>query len=285
MFADDTNLFYSHKNLKTLFNIVNEELNKLNNWFTTNKLSLNTGKTKYTFFHKLNLSDNIPLKLPELKINNTIINRERAVKFLGVVIDENLPWKNHIHLIESKIAKNIGMLYKAKFILNKKCLRDLYFAFIHSYLSYANIGWASTNPNKLEKLYNKQKHAARIICNEDRLTHAKPLMKSLKILNVYQLNIFQTLTFMQKTKLKQTPKIFSQTFQPITHKYPTKYAKNNFVKPKPKLKISNFSVSIRGPALWNDFLNSNTKSLTSLHMFQSAIKNQIYNYENEINLF
>ena len=54
MFADDTNLFYSHKNLKTLFNIVNIELNKLNNWFKSNKLSLNTGKTKYTFFHKLN---------------------------------------------------------------------------------------------------------------------------------------------------------------------------------------------------------------------------------------
>ena len=33
MFADDTNLFYSHKNLKTLFNIVNIELNKLNNWY------------------------------------------------------------------------------------------------------------------------------------------------------------------------------------------------------------------------------------------------------------
>ena len=96
-----------------------------------------------------------------------------------------------------KIAKNIGMLYKAKFILNKKCLRDIYFAFIHSYLSYANIGWASTNPNKLKKLYNKQKYAARIICNEDRLAHAEPLMKNFKILNIYQVNIFQTLTYMQ----------------------------------------------------------------------------------------
>ena len=285
MFADDTNLFYSHKNLKTLFNIVNIELNKLNNWFKSNKLSLNTGKTKYTFFHKLNLSDNIPLQLPELKIHNTIIKRERATKFLGIIIDENLTWKNHIELIESKVAKNIGMLYKAKFILNKKCLRDLYFAFIHSYLSYANIGWASTNPNKLKKLYNKQKHAARIICNEDRLAHAKPLMKSLKILNIYQVNIFQTLNFMQKTKLNQNPKLFSQTFQPITHKYPTKYAENNFLKPKSKLKISKYSVSIRGPTLWNDFLHNKTKSLTSLPMFQSAVKNQLFDSEEEINYF
>ena len=46
MFADDTNLFYSHKILKTLFNIVNIYNDKFNNWFKSNKLSLNTGKTK-----------------------------------------------------------------------------------------------------------------------------------------------------------------------------------------------------------------------------------------------
>ena len=110
-------------------------------------------------------------------------------------------------------------------------------------------------------------------------------MKSLKILNIYQVNIFQTLNFMQKTKLNQNPKLFSQTFQPITHKYPTKYAENNFLKPKSKLKISKYSVSIRGPTLWNDFLHSKTKSLTSLPMFQSAVKNQLFDSEEEIKLF
>ena len=39
MFADDTNLFYSHSNIKTLFKTVNEELNKLSEWFACNKLS------------------------------------------------------------------------------------------------------------------------------------------------------------------------------------------------------------------------------------------------------
>ena len=42
MFADDTNLFYSHKDIKTLFNIVNNELIKINDWLKANKLSLNT---------------------------------------------------------------------------------------------------------------------------------------------------------------------------------------------------------------------------------------------------
>ena len=45
--------------------------------------------------------------------------------------------------------------------------------------------WASTNPNKLKKLNSQQKHAARIICNEGRYTHAKPLMTKLNILNVH----------------------------------------------------------------------------------------------------
>ena len=49
MFAGDTNLFYSHKNIKTLFNTVNLELNKLNEWFKANNLSLNADKTKYVF--------------------------------------------------------------------------------------------------------------------------------------------------------------------------------------------------------------------------------------------
>ena len=45
MFADDTNLFYSHKNITTLFQIVNSELKLVNEWFLANKLSLNA-KTK-----------------------------------------------------------------------------------------------------------------------------------------------------------------------------------------------------------------------------------------------
>ena len=49
MFADDTNLFYSHKNIKTLFKTVNNELINISTWFQANKLSLNGNKTKYIF--------------------------------------------------------------------------------------------------------------------------------------------------------------------------------------------------------------------------------------------
>ena len=56
MIADDANLFYSHKNIKTLFQIVNSELKLVNEWCLANKLSLNVKKTKYFLFHKVSIT-------------------------------------------------------------------------------------------------------------------------------------------------------------------------------------------------------------------------------------
>ena len=79
MIADGTNLFYTEENIKTLFDIVNIELQKISQWFISNKLSLNVTKSKYSFFHKLSKKDNIPLVLPKLSICN---KRSESIKFL-----------------------------------------------------------------------------------------------------------------------------------------------------------------------------------------------------------
>ena len=93
MFAGDTNLFYSNKNIATLFEFVTRELKYINIWFQANKLSLNASKTKYVFFHKAKQKKDLPSNLPVLKINDTVIKKEQSLKFLGVIIDENLNWK------------------------------------------------------------------------------------------------------------------------------------------------------------------------------------------------
>ena len=63
MFVGDMNLFFSHRNIKELFNIVNLELGKVLTWFNAKKLSPNKDKTKYTLLHKIRRKENIPLKL------------------------------------------------------------------------------------------------------------------------------------------------------------------------------------------------------------------------------
>ena len=103
LFADDTNHFYSHNNVKELFRTMNAELSHLNDWFCANKLFLNTDKTKYVLFHKAKSKDNLPVVLPDLFINDVQIKSENSLKFLGIMIDENLTWK---------ISKSTGILLK-----------------------------------------------------------------------------------------------------------------------------------------------------------------------------
>ena len=167
MFADDTNLFLSHKNIGTLFNSMNEELANVSAWFKSNKLSLSVDKTKWLLFHPLSKRQLLPLTLPNLLIENIHIKREHVTKCLGLFIDENLSWKQHIDIVSSKISKSIGILYKSRDVLSKQCLKQLYFSFIHNYVNYANIAWASTSKSKLERLYRCQKHAARVIYHKD----------------------------------------------------------------------------------------------------------------------
>ena len=125
------------------------KLEKISEWFKANKLSLNIKKTNYTLFHKNSTKDDLPLKLPDLT----------SIKFLGVMLDENISWKEHIKTVENKLSKNTGLLHKSKQLLDNESLTSIYFSNIHSYYNYANITWASTNPTKLKKntLFTKTK--------------------------------------------------------------------------------------------------------------------------------
>ena len=92
-FADNTDLFCSDSDIRTVFEIANQELGQISDWLLANKLSLKVGKTKHTLFSKLTNQENIPSKLLALQLNGKIIERENSLKFLGVILDEHLTWK------------------------------------------------------------------------------------------------------------------------------------------------------------------------------------------------
>ena len=86
-------------------------------------------KKKYSYFHKPSKKDDIPLMLTKLTISNHVIKRQEFIKFLGV-LDENLNWKEHIKHPKNKIAKNLGLLYKARPFLERNALLALYNSYI-----------------------------------------------------------------------------------------------------------------------------------------------------------
>ena len=229
------------------------DLNKVFKWFNANKLSLNKDKIKYTIFHKAREKDNIPLKLPSLFISDSEIKRITSIKYLGVLIDERLTWKEHITAIENKISKNLGLLCRARRVLDSIALKNLYLSFIHSYLNYGNIVWASTSRTKLKKLASKQKQALRIANNE--FPDIREIMVRMKVLNIYKLNIYQILNFMFKIKTNTVPRIFENQFTEIQHRYSARFSKNSFVESQSVYSQTKFSVSSRGPRLWNKLLD------------------------------
>ena len=60
--------------------------------------------------------------LPKLTTSNHVIERQEFIKFLAVLLDENLNWKEHIKCTENKIEKNLGLLSNA--------LLALYYSYI-----------------------------------------------------------------------------------------------------------------------------------------------------------
>ena len=154
-------------------------------------------------------------------------------------------------------------MYLAKYLLDESSLKTVYFSYIHSYLNYANIAWASTYQTKLKTVYYHQKHAVRIVFNQEKLTHSRPLLRSLNALNVYQINLYQHLNFMHKVSNNVAPLIFLEMFKKPSHKYPTNLSLNNFSLKKCSLNSTKYSISFRGPKLLNEFLKTDEKQISS----------------------
>ena len=108
-FADDTTCSFSSNNIQQLYHTMNQELNLLNTWFRSNRLSLNAKKTKYILFGPQ--INQINSDAFEIYINNQRIDRIgksqdiKSFKFLGIEIEENLSWKHHINQVCLKISR------------------------------------------------------------------------------------------------------------------------------------------------------------------------------------
>ena len=160
----------------------------------------------------------------------------------------------------------------------------MYYSFIHSYLNYGNILWASINRTKLKRLAAKQREAIRIIDGEINESISEK-MEKLKILNIHKLNLHQTLNFMFRVKNNTIPIVFNQKFKTIDHIYPTRNSKDNFVLTTAKYKQIKNAIFSRGPILWNTILKEDLKTLTSEALFKRKVKDLLLSLKNEIQYF
>ena len=145
---------------------------------------------------------------------------------LGVKIDSNLSWNEHIHNIHTSISRNTGILYKLKHFLSERSLLILYNSLILSHIIYCNIVWGNCSTTKINSLLLLQKRAIRIITNSNYLSHTEPLFHRLKSLRIQDIHTLQTGIFMYKYTYNQLPSLFHHVFNLNTNirSYPTRHS-------------------------------------------------------------
>uniref|UniRef100_A0A672FS48 Reverse transcriptase domain-containing protein n=1 Tax=Salarias fasciatus TaxID=181472 RepID=A0A672FS48_SALFA len=201
VFADDTNIFCTGDDLQQMMDIVSQELSKLKSWFNRNKLSLNSEKTKFMLFG--NQKNNIKVKL---MIDNVLVERVYDNKFLGVILDHKLCWKNHTTYISSKLARNVGIMGRVKHMLNERALLLLYCSLVLPYLMYCVAVWGNTYKSTLQKICTLQKKKAiRIVHKVSYNDHTNQLFLKSDMLKFMDLVKLQTVQIAYKAEHNLLP--------------------------------------------------------------------------------
>ena len=101
----------------------------------------------------------------QLCINGKFLENVSCQKILGVYIDKNLTWKDHINNLCKDISKLVGLLWRNKHLLPFSSCLLFYNSYILPKLDYCLPIWGKSSQTHLDKLWQLQKGAIRIICN------------------------------------------------------------------------------------------------------------------------
>ena len=271
LFADDTNLFISGKDINHLEQTINTELDNIILWLKANKLSLNIKKTQFMLFSGFKKTKpSINLKIEGESISETVKS-----KFLGVIIDNKLSWKDHIAYISGKIARGIGIILKARKYLLKESLISLYYSFIYSYLIYCNHVWGLACKTHLDSLIKLQKRAIRIIVGVHPRTYTEPLFQKLKLLKCEDINKHLIGRLMFRIQNNELP-IFQNFFKRNrdVHFHDTRQ-KDYFHIPPFKTKLGKASLRYNGASIWNVILKVGIDTKSSEFQFAKSLKSEI----------
>ncbi len=188
-FADDTSLYISDANTEQLFDKANIEINKLYNWFCSNRLCLNARKTKYMIIRSQR--NKCDLTGHNVYINDIAISRignnltKETTNFLGIYFDEYLTCKHHLKYTNNRISSSLFMIKQVKHILPKNILLTLYYSMIQQYITYGLLIWGNAHALILRKTVLLQKRAIRYIDNASYNSHTEPLFKKYNILKLH----------------------------------------------------------------------------------------------------
>jgi hypothetical protein len=135
LFADDTSIIITNPKPSNFEKSVNKIIQDINEWLNTNSLSLNLDKTHFRRFVTMN-SSSIAFNI--MYENNKIANIYNT-KFIGLTLENTLPWRTHIDTIIPKLSSASFALRVVKPFLSHDSLKMVYYSYFHSVMIYGLI--------------------------------------------------------------------------------------------------------------------------------------------------
>ena len=132
LFADDTTMYMSHKNLTYINHCIEHDLNIVSDWFKANLLTLNPAQTvAMVFTHPKSIR-----KISNISLDNAKIPFIMETKFLGMWLDRDLSWNSHLMKLCAKLKCNLHLVGNQKNLLDPSTLKLIYLAQIQSHINY-----------------------------------------------------------------------------------------------------------------------------------------------------
>ena len=248
LFADDTAIFLSDRNLLSLLNFAKSKFNEIYMWCMKNKLTINAEKTEFVVFHAKNKP--MPAKLDILDTGTMSIKRVKSFKYLGVIIDEKLNWNDYVDYVCKSLVKYFGIFNQIKHTVTKRLSRQIYFAFIYSKIQYGIELYGSSSQSNMSKLQILQNKLLKLLLKMDRDTPTYVLHAQMKILKVTDVATCKVLTFVNDILCGNCPKSFENYFQIKVTRYSTRQTAQLQV-PRCRIPLADRAVRVKGASLWN----------------------------------
>lgn len=220
-YADDTALLFSSNSWKEVYNLAEIGLEAIYQWLGMSRLDLNFEKTKFMTISPTNANqpkaEYLTIHVSSCNNKKTCncikIKRTKTIKYLGIIVDQNLKWSEHAIYLTSKIRKIMYKFFQLREILDRELILLLYRSLVESILRYGIVVWGGLYDANLKILSTCQNSILKILSSKPRRYPTLKLYEELNILNIRNLYILSCLTYL--------PKIYN-CFPVILHDYSTR---------------------------------------------------------------
>ncbi len=271
MYADDTEIDTACKpiNHVELETKINSDLHKLSDYFDENRLSINVPKCDY-----MQIGTHQSLnKMSEthIHIKNEPLHRVPIAKYLGMIMDENLKWDNHISNMVSKISAKIGILRSLRRIVPAETLQLLYNAIILPHFDYADIVYDTATGFSKDRLQKLQTRAARLITGSGPRTSRNSMFAELGWLCLQNRRDFHKCIMVYKCLHNLAPDYLCQLFvqNGVNHDYNTRHS-SHLRATRTNTEYYHRGFTVSGQKLWNELPN-NVKECSTLASFKNTL--------------